>query len=159
MIAGGWWLEGVLSVAALFGCGPSAGRGPPPTVASDASQPAERRDDREAREEWSTLKGKEDDACVPPAMLDGKLRPVDTKSEASVRAALGHLVLVCARVRLASGGRVVDAATPAPIAGATVTVESWRAMPPLALRATTVAKDPRPDPARSKCGLPLGPGL
>jgi hypothetical protein len=225
MIAGGWWLAGVLSVAALFGCGPSAGARPP----------AEWPHDPEVREELNRLKVKEGEACVPPAaMLDSNLRPVDLENHASLMAATGHLVLSCAPVRLASGGRVVDAATRAPIAGATVTVESWHVVRPLAgtlfpnrrlvttadartaadgsweippasywevavlladgfpffvqgycvrapgyepltadpwhdswrlpprelaLRATSVAKDPRPDPARSKCGVPLGPGL
>jgi hypothetical protein len=66
-----------------------------------------------------------------PAILDEKRQPIDMTSEAAVEAAAGRPVILCAPVRRALAGRVVDTATGRPIPGALVVVESWQTPAPI----------------------------
>ena len=108
-----WCLSAVLAV---LSCGPHGGDpkvGPGPT-----------RIDPPARGPGET--------CTPAgAIVDERFNAVDMKSEASVRASAGHPIFICAPIRRAMSGRVVDATTRSPVAGATLTVESWHARPPI----------------------------
>ncbi|MGC4093214.1 MAG: carboxypeptidase-like regulatory domain-containing protein [Polyangiaceae bacterium] len=56
---------------------------------------------------------------------------MDMNSEESVEAAIGRPVMACTPLREDLSGRVVDAATGAPIANAHVVVESWQTAPPI----------------------------
>ncbi len=64
-------------------------------------------------------------------LLDGDLKPVDLQDEFSVEAAAGRPVLVCVQVSEALAGRVLDDRSGAPIAGATITVNSWQSPTPV----------------------------
>jgi len=63
-------------------------------------------------------------------LLDGDLEPVDLKDEFSVQAAAGRPVLACVQVSETISGRVLDDQSGAPIAGATITVNSWQSPTP-----------------------------
>jgi hypothetical protein len=52
-------------------------------------------------------------------------------SEAAVEAAAGRPIILCAPVRRALAGRVVDATTRLPVPGALVVVESWQTPAPI----------------------------
>jgi hypothetical protein len=65
------------------------------------------------------------------AIVDERFKSVDMNSEASVMASAGHPIFICAPIRRAMSGRVVDDATRSPVAGATMTVESWHARSPI----------------------------
>jgi hypothetical protein len=67
----------------------------------------------------------------PPTIVDGDKRPVDMTNEASLMKVVGKPILVCAPVRRALSGRVVDSDTGAPIPDAAVTIESWQTPPPI----------------------------
>lgn len=67
----------------------------------------------------------------PTAMLDRDGRLIDTSNEESLEKAMGQPILVCAPVRRALAGSVLDEATKAPVAGATVTIESWHTPAPI----------------------------
>jgi hypothetical protein len=74
------------------------------------------------------------DPCVPTpqlTILDEHQRPVDMSDDASVERVSGHPVLVCAPVRRALSGRVVDQETNGPLSNASVTVESWQTPAPI----------------------------
>jgi hypothetical protein len=70
-------------------------------------------------------------ASTPLTILDTQGNPVDMTNEESVSKAMGQPVLVCAPVRRALAGRVIDADTKSPVADATVTVESWETPAPI----------------------------
>jgi hypothetical protein len=70
-------------------------------------------------------------ASTALTILDRQGHPVDMTNEESLSKAMGQAVLVCAPVRRALAGRVVDADTKSPVADATVTVESWETPAPI----------------------------
>jgi len=73
--------------------------------------------------------------CAPHGaeltVLDEQLRPVDLHDEASLEAAGGGPVTVCAAVRAELSGLVLDSASRAPVPNAVVVVESWRSPAPI----------------------------
>jgi len=72
-----------------------------------------------------------DPASGEPLILDEHGTPVDMGDEASMRAAAGRPVLLCALVRQELGGRVLDETSRAPVDGATVVVETWQTPAPI----------------------------
>lgn len=66
-----------------------------------------------------------------PRILDEHGKPIDMRDEASMEAAAGRPMLLCALVRQELGGRVLDEQSRAPVAGASVVVETWQTPAPI----------------------------